>query len=70
MRAAFDRIDCDNTGFISKKNLCCLLGDVCNDEFVDGIIREADTNNDGVISFNEFIDAFRKKKRSDLKDFM
>lgn len=70
MRAAFDRIDCDNTGFISKKNLCCLLGDVCNDEFVDGIIREADTNNDGVISFNEFMDAFRKKKRSDLKDFM
>jgi calcium-dependent protein kinase len=70
IRAAFDRIDCDNTGFISKKNLCCLLGDTCNDAFVDSIIREADTNHDGVISFHEFMDAFHKKKKSDLMGFM
>lgn len=66
IKEAFDRIDMDRTGFISKKNLCCILGDSCDDTLADSIIREADTNNDGLISFDEFITAFRSHKSHNL----
>lgn len=57
---AFDRLDADDTGFISKKNLQQILGDDRNDE-IDAIIRSADENKDGKISYKEFLKAFREQ---------
>jgi len=64
---AFDRLDTDNTGFISKKNICCVLGRHCSDEYVNNIINEVDASGDGLISFDEFIAAFRLQKNIDIK---
>lgn len=57
---AFDRLDSDDTGYISKKNLQDILDSDC-DEVIEGIIRNVDINNDGRISYKEFLEAFRTK---------
>ncbi|GKY91060.1 hypothetical protein MPSEU_000078800 [Mayamaea pseudoterrestris] len=57
---AFDRLDSDGTGFISKKNLQEILGEDCNDE-IEAIICSADENKDGKISYKEFLKAFRQQ---------
>jgi calcium-dependent protein kinase len=66
LRDAFDRLDSDGNGFISKKNLCCILGENCTDEYVNKVINEVDTNGDGLISYDEFIAAFRLQKKNNL----
>ena len=68
LRDAFDRLDTDGTGFISKKNLCCILGELCTDEYVNTIMNEVDANGDGLISFDEFIAAFRLQKKNDIEE--
>jgi calcium-dependent protein kinase len=67
LRDAFDRLDNDGTGYISKKNLCCVLGEHCTDEYVNNIIREVDVDGDGEISYDEFIAAFRQQKKNDIE---
>jgi len=57
---AFERIDSDDNGFISKENLARLLGKDCTPERVDRLIKEADADKDGQISFQEFLNHFRK----------
>jgi len=42
------------------------LGDQCTDTYVDNIIKEVDANGDGLISYGEFITAFRQQKKLDL----
>lgn len=54
---AFDRLDADDTGYISKKNLRSILGSDYTADLVDNLMQEADTNKDGQISFQEFLDA-------------
>ena len=48
---AFDRIDSDNSGTISKENICSVLGDNCSasncDSFVKDIFDELDSDKDG-----------------------
>lgn len=68
LRDAFDRLDNDGTGFISKKNLCCVLGEHCTDDYVNNIIREVDVDGDGEISFDEFIAAFRQQKKNNIQN--
>jgi hypothetical protein len=58
---AFDRLDADDTGFISKKNLRQVLGKDCTAEQIDAIMKSADKNDDGQISYKEFLEAFRKE---------
>jgi hypothetical protein len=58
---AFDRLDADDTGFISKKNLRQVLGKDCTSEQIDAIMKSADTDQDGQISYKEFLEAFRKE---------
>lgn len=52
---AFDRLDSDDSGFISAANLREILGDEITDEQIDAIIKEADLTKDGKISYTEFL---------------
>ncbi|KAL7568560.1 hypothetical protein ACA910_002672 [Epithemia clementina (nom. ined.)] len=52
---AFDRIDSDDSGYISKENLRSLLGDEFPQSEIDAIIDEADLTRDGKISYSEFL---------------
>lgn len=52
---AFDRIDADDSGYISKENLRELLGTELPQEEIDSIIEEADLTKDGKISYSEFL---------------
>mmetsp|Transcript_10853 Transcript_10853/g.15201 ORF Transcript_10853/g.15201 Transcript_10853/m.15201 type:complete len:244 (-) Transcript_10853:165-896(-) len=64
---AFDRIDSDDTGYISRDNLLDLLGQNCPPERVDELIAEADDNKDGKISFDEFLAHCRKNRNERQK---
>jgi Ca2+-binding EF-hand superfamily protein len=63
---AFDRIDSDDTGYISRKNLRQLLGSDYSDIRANMLFADADINKDGKISFSEFVKAMRKEN-NDLK---
>ena len=65
---AFDRMDSDDSGFITKKNLVELLGDNGTEEYIDKLISEADVNNDGKISFEEFQQVFTKQKKEEIEE--
>ena len=51
---AFNKLDVDHTGFISKDNLKQILGSDVDDAAVERIIQEADFAQDGVIDLDEF----------------
>jgi len=57
---AFDRIDSDDSGFISKDNLRELLGNQFSPALVEEMIKDADFKHNGVIDYDEF-----KKMMSD-----
>jgi Ca2+-binding EF-hand superfamily protein len=44
---AFDRIDSDDSGYITTENLREFLGNDCTPEQMEDIIRSADTSKDG-----------------------
>jgi Ca2+-binding EF-hand superfamily protein len=48
---AFDRLDNDKSGFISSDDLVAFLGNGCSKEDADEIVRSADKNGDGKISW-------------------
>lgn len=52
---AFDRLDSDDKGYISKKDLKNLLGTDYNEAKVDKMISEADHDHDGQIDYDEFL---------------
>ena len=52
---AFDRLDSDDSGYISTENLTEMLGPDFPKEEIDEIIREADLYGDGRISYAEFL---------------
>lgn len=57
LRAAFDVFDHDKDGAISADELRAMLkslGDEMNDQEINDLIREADTDGDNNISFAEF----------------
>jgi hypothetical protein len=58
---AFDRLDSDDSGFISRQNLREVLGKGCTSEQIDAIMESADSNGDGKISYAEFLQAFRRE---------
>lgn len=64
---AFDQIDQDKSGYISKKNLCLVLGATMGDRndcdrLVKEILDEVDTDGDGQISFDEFSALYKNQK--------
>lgn len=64
---AFDRLDSDDSGFISKENLREFLGDDLPQAEIDEIMVEADSNNDNKISYPEFL-ALWEDKNEEKRD--
>jgi len=59
---AFDRLDIDNTGTISKENMMDFFRDTgVTDKEIEQMLREADDDKNGQVSFNEFLAMFRSK---------
>ena len=60
LRKAFDVMDANKDGFVTKdelKNLLKGLGEDVTDEVVDEMISIADANGDGKVEFEEFCNA-------------
>mmetsp|Transcript_6081 Transcript_6081/g.13579 ORF Transcript_6081/g.13579 Transcript_6081/m.13579 type:complete len:279 (+) Transcript_6081:484-1320(+) len=64
---AFDQLDSDDTGFISRENLKSLLGVDASDENLGHLISELDSAGDGVISYEEFKKAFSEEQNARVK---
>lgn len=58
---AFDRMDSDDSGYISKANMKELLGKDFTNEAFNEMLRAADTDGDGKISYPEFLALFRQQ---------
>merc|ERR1712087_1009691 len=67
---AFDRMDTDSSGFISPENLRQLLGDKYTEEDIDNIMKNADENKDGKISFEEFKKIFKVQTGKHVAGFL
>lgn len=61
---AFDRLDSDDSGFISAENLREILGADFPPEEVEEIIKEADLTKDGKISYTEFLALWEDKNET------
>jgi len=66
---AFDRLDSDDSGYISRQNFRQILGKEYSDQKVDQFLNEADEDGDGQISFSEFLEFFRKDQKEHLDDY-
>ena len=51
---AFNKLDVDHSGKITRANLKTVLGDDLDDSAIDRMIAEADFHKDGVINLDEF----------------
>ena len=58
---AFDRLDGDDSGFISAENITEILGDDISQEEIDEIIAEADLTKDNKVSYVEFLALWDKR---------
>jgi len=52
---AFNRIDTDGKGYISKEDLKKLLGTDYNEKLVEKMIKEADKKRNGQVNYDEFL---------------
>lgn len=71
---AFDRIDCDDSGYITVENLATILGSDVPKSYLASIIDDADIKRDKKISYEEFLalwsddeDVKRKETLEDVK---
>lgn len=59
---AFDRMDVDDTGFISVQNLRDFLGSDATEDKIKQLMAEADLDGSGRITFDDFLMLFRKSQ--------
>ena len=64
---AFDRLDEDDTGYISRDNLRHILGRKCTEEYLEKLMAEVDADKNGKITYNEFLAVFMQQKREEIK---
>ena len=64
---AFDQLDTDNSGYISKADLKKILGNTWSAEYVDRLIKEADLDLDGQISYYEFKEHLAEKNTEQIR---
>jgi EF-hand domain pair len=62
---AFDRLDSDDSGYISADNLAEILGDDFPREEIDEIFREVGVSKDNQISYAEFLALWEQKHEVD-----
>ena len=65
---AFDRIDCDDTGYITVSNLQSFLGDDIPVSYLEEVIAEADITHDHRISYEEFLELWNEEGDMLLKE--
>lgn len=63
---AFDLMDVDDSGYISRQNLRHILGDHTDERYIDQLIAEADFKRDGQISYEEFLQVFSNQKHDNI----
>jgi len=63
---AFESLDIDNDGFITVDELMMALGTDYTAEKVQSILIDVDENNDGKITYEEFLAAFRKQNQKEI----
>ena len=59
---AFDRLDCDDSGYITPENLMEILGENVPRDEIDAIIEEADLTNDSRVSYSDFMALWEDKQ--------
>ncbi|KAL3935778.1 MAG: hypothetical protein SGBAC_008767 [Bacillariaceae sp.] len=67
---AFDRLDSDDSGFITAENLRDFIGHNISLEYFYSIIEEADQTKNHKIDYQEFLDLWNEKSTSSLQDAM
>ena len=65
---AFDRLDSDDSGYISAANLKEMLGQDFPEEEIDSIIKEASKN--GMISYSEFLALWEEKEEKKREEIV
>ncbi len=60
LRLAFDRLDYDHQGFITKANLMDIIGTDANDAEVTAMFDEVDYQHQGKIEFKEFVQIMKQ----------
>eukprot|EP00747_Dinoflagellata_sp_TGD_P080653 gnl/TRDRNA2_/TRDRNA2_160988_c1_seq1.p1 gnl/TRDRNA2_/TRDRNA2_160988_c1~~gnl/TRDRNA2_/TRDRNA2_160988_c1_seq1.p1 ORF type:complete len:566 (+),score=162.35 gnl/TRDRNA2_/TRDRNA2_160988_c1_seq1:76-1773(+) len=55
LKKTFKRFDTDNSGYITKENLKDILGEAFTEAEAEQLLKEADANGDGQLSYQEFI---------------
>ena len=60
---AFDLMDSDDSGYISRDNLRQILGAQTDEKFIDRMIAEADFDKNGKISYAEFLRCFSRENK-------
>jgi len=59
VKRTFDSIDMDGDGKINAFELKESVGDMVDDAYIEKIFRNVDTNQDGMLTFEEFLEAMR-----------
>ncbi|CAB9524981.1 MAP kinase-activated protein kinase 2 (Fragment) [Seminavis robusta] len=67
---AFDRLDCDDSGYISAANLKEILGDGFESNEIDDIIKEATGGKHDKISYSEFLKLWEEKKENEREQMI
>ena len=67
---AFDRLDSDDSGFITVENLREFLGHNISREYLDSVIDEVDKTKTHKIDYQEFLGLWNEKSTSNLQDAM
>jgi len=65
---AFDRLDSDDSGFISRKNLMEFLGSEATSQEIQDLINEIDKDGDGELSYAEFLNMFHQNRTNLFDD--
>ena len=71
MKKAFDLLDKDGDGSITRKELCMALysaGEKPSGEYIDQIICEGDTDGNGAIEFTEFLNLMANRINNTYDD--
>jgi EF-hand domain pair len=58
---AFDRLDADDSGYITKADLKSVMGNNFSPKRIEELMAEADSDHDGKISYPEFLALFRQE---------
>eukprot|EP00903_Cladosiphon_okamuranus_P012678 g11858.t1 len=76
LKEAFERLDVDSTGFISRDNLKAVLGNTYDNSLIDKMLEEGDSSLSGSIEWEDFltmmrpvvVEEYRKEAEAMLKD--